>query len=253
MTSPPPSFAELQRQFAAHIRDPSGQPIPADVSPRRMQVYTELFFRNIEQLLANGFPVIRRILDDEDWYALVRDFMIRHRCQTPLFTEIGREFTSFLLRHEAALSRRPFIAELARYEQLEVEAALAEEIEPGTTLSLDTEILDQVLQLSPSARVAQFRFPVHRIAPEFQPVQAPDTPSWLLVYRDLEDRARFMELNGFAYALLTLIDSGSQEPARALLSSLAAALHDTRLEEVIGAGRGFLLDLCARGVLYAPR
>ena len=216
-----------------------------------MQVYTELFFRNIEQLLANGFPVIRRIFDDEEWYALVRDFMVRHRCWTPLFTEIGQEFTAFLSGHETALALRPFIAELSRYEQLEVEAALAEDKEAEISVSPDEEILDYVLRLSPSARVAQFRFPVHRISREFQPAEVPSAPSWLLVYRDAEDHVRFMELNGFAYTLLTLLDSGSQESARSLLASLAAALDDAGLEEVIGAGRGFLHELHARGVLCA--
>jgi len=247
----PPSFLEIQRQFAAHIRDPSGEPVPDEVSPRRMQVYTELFFRNIEQLLANGFPVIRRILDDGEWHALVRDFMIRHRCRTPLFTEVGREFIAFLAGHQPALALRPFIVELARYEQLEVEIALAEDPETELAAAPDAEILEQVLGLSPAARVAQFRFPVHRISPDAQPAKAPEVPTWLLVYRDPGDHVRFMELNGFAYALLRLLDSGSPEPARALLACLTPGLDDARLEEVIGAGRSFLLDLRARGVLCA--
>jgi uncharacterized protein len=127
------SLAELQRQFAAHIRDPDHQAVPDDVSPRRMRVYTELFYRNIEQLLAGGFPVIRRILPDDEWHALVRDFMVRHRCRTPLFTAVGQEFVAFLSSHDSALAARPFLAELARHEQLEVEAALAEDPEPRAT------------------------------------------------------------------------------------------------------------------------
>jgi uncharacterized protein len=246
---PPPSFVEIQRQFAAHIRDPSGQPAPGDISPRRMRVYTELFFRNIEQLLANGFPVIRRILADDEWHGLVRDFMVQHRCRTPLFTEVGHEFVAFLSSHEPALAPRPFIAELARYEQLEVEASLAPDPPAGSLLAPESTLLDRRLQLSPSVRIGQFSFPVHRVGPGFQPAEAPASPTWLLVYRDPDDRVRFMELNGFAYTLLALIDSGSREPARTLLASLAAALDNAGLEDVIDAGHGFLQDLCSRGVL----
>jgi hypothetical protein len=32
-----------QYAFAAHIRDPARAPAPADIAPRRMAVYTELF------------------------------------------------------------------------------------------------------------------------------------------------------------------------------------------------------------------
>ena len=53
-----------QYAFAAHIRDPEHAPAPGDVEPRRMAVYTELFYNNIESLLAANFPVIRRLHDD---------------------------------------------------------------------------------------------------------------------------------------------------------------------------------------------
>ena len=258
MTAPPTqSLAELQRQFAAHIRDPEHQAAPGDVSPRRMQVYTELFYRNIEQLLAGGFPVIRRILADQEWHALIRDFMIRHRCRTPLFTAVGQEFVAFLSSHDAALATRPFLAELARHEQLEVEAALAEDPEPRATPDADAtpgaevEVLDRVLQLVPSARLAWFQFPVHRIGPEYQPMTPPETPTWLLVYRDPEDHVRFVELNAFSYTLLNLIAQHSGETAHSVLAALAAALGNVDVEEVIVSGNEFLQQLTARVVLCA--
>jgi len=246
---PPPTLAELQRQFAAHIRDPDGQPPPDDVSPRRMQVYTELFFRNIEQLLANGFPVIRRLLDNDEWQGLVRGFMIRHRCRIPLFTRIGREFVAFLATDEAALAARPFLAELARHEQLEVEAAFAPDPEPTDALDPGAELLDRMLHLAPSARVTEFLFPVHRIGPGFQPMTPPELPTWLLVYRDPEDRVRFMELNAFSYTLLHLLGQHPDETARSVLAALAAAHGNVGVEEVRVSGSEFLKQLMARGVL----
>jgi uncharacterized protein len=252
------SLAELQRQFASHIRDPDHQAVPDDVSSRRMRVYTELFYRNIEQLLAGGFPVIRRILPDDEWHALVRDFMVRHRCRTPLFTAVGQEFVAFLSSCDSALAARPFLAELARHEQLEVEAALAKDPEPRATPDADAtpgakvEVLDRILQLAPSARLAWFQFPVHRISPEFQPMTPPELPTWLLVYRDPGDHVRFMELNAFSYTLLDLLGQHPDETARSVLAALAAALGNVGVEEVIVSGSEFLQQLMARGVLF-PR
>src|SRR5262245_31185449 len=86
----------LQSAFAAHLRDPEHAPAPADIEPRRMAIYTDLFFNNIESLVAANFPVIRTLYDDDAWRTLLRAFYREHRCHTPLFTEIAREFMRWL-------------------------------------------------------------------------------------------------------------------------------------------------------------
>ncbi len=37
---------DLQRRFAAHLRDPATAPAPEGIEDRRLQVYRELFFDN---------------------------------------------------------------------------------------------------------------------------------------------------------------------------------------------------------------
>lgn len=74
-----PRFQQAQYQFAAHLRDPEANPAPADIEDRRMQIYRELFYNNIEDFLANAFPVLRKISSDEIWHARVRDFYARVR------------------------------------------------------------------------------------------------------------------------------------------------------------------------------
>ena len=58
------SLAALQKRFAAHLRDPQQQPAPPGIAPARMQVYRELYFNNIQSLLAANFPVIARSLGE---------------------------------------------------------------------------------------------------------------------------------------------------------------------------------------------
>jgi len=86
----------LQRAFASHLRDPAHAPAPADVEPRRMAIYSELFFNNVESLLSANFPVIRSLYGDDDWRAFVRAFYRDHRCHTPLFTDLARELSRYL-------------------------------------------------------------------------------------------------------------------------------------------------------------
>ena len=121
----PERLAELQRRFAAHIRDPDRNPAPADVEDRRMKVYRELFFNNVSSLLAGNFPVLRALCDDDAWRALVRDFYSRHRCRTPLFPEVAREFLRYLQDGRAPhQDDPPFLLELAHYEWTELALSL---------------------------------------------------------------------------------------------------------------------------------
>ena len=57
----------LQYAFAAHIRDPERHPAPTDIEDRRMQIYRDLFFNNVNRFLSSSFPVIRKLYDDDDW------------------------------------------------------------------------------------------------------------------------------------------------------------------------------------------
>ncbi|HEX2138849.1 MAG TPA: DNA-binding domain-containing protein, partial [Woeseiaceae bacterium] len=61
------AFQQKQRAFAAHIRDPDHCSPPAGVEDRRMAIYRELFFNNLDNLLGKSFPVLRAILGDEEW------------------------------------------------------------------------------------------------------------------------------------------------------------------------------------------
>ena len=91
-----PALRAQQDALAAHIRDPDNVAPPAGVEERRLKIYRELFFNNVESLLAGNFPVLRRICGDDGWRTLVRAFYRDHDCHTPLFTELAREFLRYL-------------------------------------------------------------------------------------------------------------------------------------------------------------
>lgn len=51
-----PRFKQLQAQFAGHIRDPQ-VPVIDGIEDRRMQIYRDLFFNNVEGFTASAFPL----------------------------------------------------------------------------------------------------------------------------------------------------------------------------------------------------
>jgi hypothetical protein len=250
----PDRLHELQRAFAAHIRDPEGTNPPADVEERRMNVYRELFFNNVRSLLSSNFPVLHALYDDERWQQLVRDFYAEHRCQTPLFPEIAREFLRYLQDERGSRDGDPgFLHELAHYEWTELALSLDERepeddrIEPGLSL------LDGIPVLSPLAWPLSYRYPVHRIRPDYQPAEPPPEPTHLLVYRNRLDRVKFMELNTVSRLLLEFLREDRELAGGDLLRAVAEQIAHPDPEVVVRTGSGLLADLKHRDVVLGAR
>ncbi len=230
----PVSTRDLQFAFAAHVRDPLHAPPPADVEPRRMAIYSELFFNNVESLLAANFPVIRRLHDDDAWHARVRAFYRDHRARTPLFTEIAREFIRHLeQRAEAGLDDPPFLLELAHHEWSELALSIDEAEIADVRCAADGDVVAGPPVLSPLVRVFAYRWPVHLIGPAFIPQEPSQQPVLLLLTRDRHDEIRFTEIDPLTALLIERLgtneDASGDACVRRLLADLGrdgeSALH----------------------------
>ena len=217
-------FRIKQAEFAAYIRDPENQRLPVGVEPQRMAMYRELFFNNINGFLSSNFPVLRKILNDDQWQALAQDFFSRHRCQTPHFSEIAEEFLDYLQNERQCKDDLPFLLELAHYEWVE----MALSIDQAEPLYGDAGFVEQVLQqsisLSPVAWPLAYQYPVQKIGPDFLPQAAPEQPSYLVVYRDPEDQVHFMQTTQLTFRLLQLLEQHGGIVGEQVLQLLAAEL-----------------------------
>ena len=78
-------ISTAQREFAAHMRGPDVNTAPTAIENRRLAIYRNLVFNNIESFLSSGFPILKSIANAEKWSQMVRDFIYRHESQTPYF------------------------------------------------------------------------------------------------------------------------------------------------------------------------
>lgn len=249
-----PAFVRAQMAFAAHIRDPARTPRPADVEERRMKIYRELFYNNVEGFVASGFPVLRSLYVDPDWHRLVRDFFAHHRCKTPYFLEIAQEFLAFLEQeYPGAPNDPPFLLELAHYEWVELALQTEDETTPLQGVDPNGDLVHGVAVVSSLAWPLSYRFPVHRIRRDFQPSEPPAEPTHLLVLRDRTDRIRFNEINGVTARLLTLLQENRQETGAMLLARLAEEMRHPEPKAVVAAGANILEDLRRQGVILGSR
>ncbi len=213
---------ESQMIMARYLRDPQNNPPPAGVEQRRLKIYEDLIYNNIEGFISSGFPVLRSLYDDIAWHGLVRDFIEVHRCHTPYFLEISQEFLKFLMEDFTLRSADPpFIAELAHYEWVELALDTAEDEIPDQVAV--TDLLTSIPQLSPLAWSLVYRYPVQHIGPDCRP-QHSGEPVYLVVYRNREDAVCFMEINAVTARLLELVRENSACTASDVLESLAQEL-----------------------------
>ena len=247
-------MSQLREQLdtlAAHVRDPEAHPGPPGIEPRRLKIYSDLVYNNLDGLLAGNFPVIRKTVGDADWSSLVRGFLARHRSHTPLFTELGREFIAFLESEAGTHPARPWLPELAHYEWAELGLQLSEAVAPPH--DPDGDLLGGVPVLSPLAWPLAYRWPVHQIGPDFQPVEPPPEPTLVLLRREDDGRVHFSVLSPLLFRLLALVGADQSRNGRALLKQLAGEAGLDDFDAFLQQARPMLARLRSEGTLPGTR
>jgi len=247
-----PSFIRTQHQFTQYIRDPKNSPKPTDIEGRRMDMYRDLLFTNISNVLSDGFPVLKTILDSKQWEEICRDFFTHHQSHSPYFSEISQEFIQFLqterLQNPLAKDDFPFLLELTHYEWAELYVSIAEEDKASSNIS---DPLNETLTVTSSALSLAYTYPVHTISPDVLPTEPSEQPTYLVVYRSADNRATFLETTGMTHALLTALSDNTELTTKDLLSKLAEDLQHPDPQVVIDGGLAILKDFISRGIVIA--
>lgn len=247
----PARLRAQQFELTRHLRDPQASPAPAGIEERRLEVYRGLLFNNIEGLLAGNFPVVTELLGEPAWTALVRDFFRDHRCRTPLFPELAREFLRYLEDREDLSPA--FLTELAHYEWVELALQLSDAEADPATIDAEADLLDGVPVLSPLAWPLAYAWPVHRIGPAFQPGAPPPQPTLLLLRREADGEVRFSELSPLAYRLVERLGESPELSGREQLRALAAEAGSQDIDSFVAQGRALLEQMRASGVVPGTR
>ncbi len=250
------TLAAQQNALAAHIRDPDNVPPPSGIEDRRLKIYRELFFNNVEGLLAGNFPVLRKLYGDEGWQALIRAFYRDHDCQTPLFTELAREFMRYLdTRADSDAGRNDplWLRELAHYEWIELALQISEARNDDITHDPDGDLLDGRPLVSPLAWPLAYAWPVHRIGPDYRPDTPPDMPTLLMLRREANGTVSFHALTPLSFRLLQRLDAEPELSGREQLQALAAEAGAADSDALLHDGAAMLALMRAEGTLLGTR
>jgi len=232
-----PDFRQIQLDFAAHIRNPNTSDRPVGVESRRMQIYLDLFYNNIESFLANNFPIAKEVLAGERWDTLAREYFHKHVARSPYFLEIPEEFIKFLDMRENKDDLPPFFRELCHYEWVELALDVSELEIPDSGIDPQGDLLVGMPVVSPLAWSLCYQYPVHQIGKQHQPPEAEGQAEYYyVVYRNRSDEVGFVESNVVTARLLQLLVEANVDSGAQVLDIIAAELAGSSSTQVIEGG-----------------
>ena len=245
-----PGFKDIQYAFTQHVRNPDKYPRPDNIEARRMQIYNELLYNNVEDFMSNAFPVLRELTGNEKWHRMIRDYFEHHHATTPLFQEMPREFLKYLMHERVAEQDDfPFMQELAHYEWVELALTVTDTEIDFSNIDVNSDLLDGIPVLSPNAWPLSYSYPVHKISEDFLPQEPGDQPTHLVVYRDRKDDVHFLEINAVTAHMLQMISEDKQLTSKQILINIAEQLNHPNPDVVIQGGLQILHDLKTRDVI----
>ena len=248
------NFKDIQFEFTAHLRDPEKNPAPANIEDRRMEIYRGLLYRNVQGFLASGFPVTRKLYSEEDWHRMVRSFFSLHKSHSPYFKDISKEFLVYLNEERAPQPEDPaFLLELTHYEWLEIMLSFLDAEIEWSAINKDGNLLKQVPVLSPLVQLNRYDYPVHKIKPDFQPDTTPEQPTFILVYRDQQDKVGFMEMNPMTARLVELVANNENQTGEEILLAIAKEIPSLSQDIVLHGGHTTLTQLREKDVVLGTK
>ncbi|MGB0514798.1 MAG: DNA-binding domain-containing protein, partial [Wenzhouxiangellaceae bacterium] len=218
------------------------------IEERRLAIYRRLFFNNLSSLFGKNFAIARRIVPDSRWDEIIRAFMVEHRPTTPLFPEIGREFIRFLSEHpEHYIDDWPWLAELCHW-QFQATSVRNDEADPAAVpADPSADPLRHPPVVNPTLRMAQYRWPVHRIRADRLPEAEQSVV--LAIWRCRDDRLGRMQINPVTALLLQMLQENPGLNGLDALKSLAGEIQHPDPDAMLEHGAKLLGNLCERQAL----
>lgn len=167
-----PNFRNDQTDFAralfhADLEAPENLVDPkGTAAPKRFGVYRNNVMVSLIDNLASTFPVCQKLVGEEFFRALAREYAFNFPPSSPLMIYYGDQFSQFLSSFKPA-QQVPFLSDIADIEYKRVKsyhAADGQMFDPQSIAHVPQEELDRAkLKFHPSFFWSSSRFPAHTI------------------------------------------------------------------------------------------
>ena len=243
--------AKLEGAFARAVLDASAA-VPGPLArkaggtpSRRFGVYRNNVYVGLIDVLANRFPVAARLVGDEFFRAMARNYVEKDPPRSPVLLRYGEGFADFVADFPPA-APVPYLADVMRLEWAWHAAYHAADAEPLSLAALSEEVADAAgarLTLHPSLHVVRSTYPVISIWQlaaqdgENEPARLPaDGEDALVVRPKLEVEVRRLPEGGAAFVLALKEGASLQAAAARAMDEASAFDLAANLAGLMGCG-----------------
>lgn len=246
-------FTRDLRAFLAGHGVPEEDVLAICAAPPRLALYRRLVRNNVIGVTQRMMPRTRARLNELGgaFDASFDEFLATLAPRTHYLRDVPAEFLAWAApRWRAAPELPAYAADLAAHELVEFE--ICDAPVPPAPPPLAEIALDRALVFAEQKRMMRYRFAVHLLPAELDDRTVPEKRDvTLLVYRDAEHAARFLELSPLAGAIVDRLVVGDPlgEAIRAACAKTGHPLSDAILADTAR----LLSDLGERGVLLGAK
>lgn len=161
-----------QTAFTRAVLDPAHGVPPGLTNPdgtgamKRFDVYRNNFAVSLTEALETAFPVIRKLVGEQNFRILAGAYLRAHPPASPLMMQYGQDMPGFLETF-APVQRLGYLPDVARLELALCASYHAADVPPVTSDALQTVAPDRLmtarLRLAPPVRLVRSRWPIHGI------------------------------------------------------------------------------------------
>ena len=130
-----------------------------------------------------------------------------------------------------------------------LDVAEGEPVPEGVTVDPQGNMLTGKPHVSALAWSLCYSYPVHELGPDNCPPQPPEQPTYLVVYRNLENKVKFMAINAVTARLIHILTDNETESGEAALRQIADELQHPDPQQMITLGAGLLEKLRAASII----
>lgn len=248
-----PTFIKVQREFVRHLRDPDSVSPPASLAPERVAVYSNAVRSNLEGFIGDNFPRIKNVMSVAAWEAMVADYLRNHSSKSPLFVDLPTEFFDYLCEERDVADDPPYLLELAHFDLLENLVSTQEVRIDETGIDRSGDIMTGVPVMNPTTQMVGYTFPVHRIEDAEFPHDIPEVATFIVAFRDRENRYAYIDLNPATARSVELLLAQEDLTGEAVMRQVADELGHRDVEAVVAGGEEIIMRFVARDLILGTR
>jgi Putative DNA-binding domain len=235
-----------------HVAPPGVTAHNAEIPLRRFGVYRNNFVVGLGKALERHYPVVERLVGEEFFMAMAREFVRERPPRSPLLASYGNDFADFIATFEPARDI-PYLADVAKLEAARVRAYHAEDATPCGAeqfATIDASAIENIrIDLHPSTEIVRSRYPAVTIwamnsgEREPGPIEVIGGEDAVVVRPHLDVEIRTLPPGGAAFLLALAKGLRLREAAGAGVADAGEFDLACNLAGLIGSGlaRGFVV------------